>query len=326
MDPFTHALSGMAASFCLPLNKKRQHVFCILAASLPDIDNLAFLWGHEAYLIHHRGFCHSFAGGFLLAVILLLIYRRFDKDFAWYKVLCLAYFLVGLHLFLDVITSYGTQLLLPLSNHRWSMPCVFIIDFLLTGTLAAGVFGACVVKKHRKKIALFTMTFIFLYPGFCKIIHFFQLERSKTVLSHEIKDIHHITVLPDLCAPIYWKIIIEKENYYELRHLSILKDIRLSKSYRYKKADLNQMIKTTPHISFLKTFAWFVDFPVEKQENINQMKSITVFDLKFVTVIPWLKIQRDNRMPFQLHLFYNEQRELKTYYLGTHSTNDNYVE
>ena len=317
MDPITHALSGMAGSLCLPSNTKRQHLYCIIAASLPDIDNLAFLWGQEAYMIHHRGFCHSFIGGFFLAAILVLISRLIDQKYSWKNLFLFTYTLICLHLFLDVITSYGTQLLLPFTHYRYSMPSVFIIDFLLTGSLIIGVSCVFIYPKKRKEIAAIIIAFLLIYPGFCKAIQFIQLERTKTVLSKEIHHKDHINVLPALFAPIYWKVIIEKKNCYEMRHLSIFSDINLVEAYTFEKADLEAIIEQSPDISFIKTFSWFVDYPAIKSHHMGHNKYMTIVDLKFVSVIPWLKELRDhNQMPFQLQLLFNQKNEIEKYFFG----------
>ncbi|MBF0449420.1 MAG: metal-dependent hydrolase [Candidatus Magnetomorum sp.] len=237
-----------------------------------------------------------------------------DNSLKWRNYFFVAYAFIGLHLFLDVITSYGTQIFLPFSNVRYSIPCVFIIDFLLTGVLVAGVIWACFHIKYRQLIASITLGFILIYPGFCKTIQYIQLERSKTVFSQGTESFTSITVLPAFFAPLYWKIIIEKENSYELRHLSILADVMLSQAYIYTKADLKQMIRWVPQVRFIKTFDWFVDFPAERRQKIDQMHCISIFDLKFISAHPWIERLRDvERMPFQLHLFFNDHHQFVNY-------------
>ncbi|KPA10193.1 membrane protein containing DUF457, transmembrane [Candidatus Magnetomorum sp. HK-1] len=314
MDPLTHALSGMAGSYCLPSVTKRQSLYCIIAASLPDIDNFVFLFGEEAYLLHHRGFCHSFIGGIVLASLLVWIFRIFDKQIKWFKGFYIAFGLICLHLFLDVITSYGTQLFLPFSNLRCTIPCVFILDFLFTGILLIGVIWCFFHQKYRKTIATLCMGFIIIYPGFNKIIQLIKLERSKTALTQASISYHKITVLPALLAPFNWKIIVERESTYELYHLPLMANLNPNQAHIYEKADLNRIIDMAPNVRFIKTFDWFVDYPAAKYQKTNQNNCITFFDLKFITVIPWFKnLHNFEKMPFKLRIFLDDEHQYVSY-------------
>jgi len=305
VDPLTHALSGLTVSLCLPDQTKRQHIFCIIAASLPDIDNFSVLIGKEIYLMYHRGFCHSFLGGFILAFILTWIFRFFNKDFKWFRHLCLFYSLVCLHLFLDLITSYGTQLFSPFTNYRCAIPCVFIIDFILTGVLISGVVLSYFKPKNRRLIAMSCICIILIYPIFGKIVQRIQLERAKTILKQDSQSIH---VLPAFLAPLYWKVIVDKSSHYELRHLSLFSAIDMYPSHNYEKADLNKFLQQPPSNSLLKTFAWFVDYPAI----LRDTNGLKIIDLKFISAIPWLHKLHDNKhVPFMLSIGSDNQYRLQ---------------
>jgi inner membrane protein len=305
MDPLTHALSGLTVSFCLPEQTKRQHIFCLIAASLPDIDNLFFILGKESYLMYHRGFCHSFFGGLLLAIILTSLFHLFRNNMKWTSRLYLAYALVCLHLFLDLITSYGTQLFAPFTSYRCAIPCVFIIDFILTGFLLICVMMSILAQKHRKTIARIGLCFILIYPFFCKMVQFIQLERSKTVLNQNSRAIH---VLPGMLAPVYWKVIIENESCYELRHLSIFSTIQQYPPYTFEKANFNALISQFPNHSLIKTYDWFVDYPAQ----IKGADCLKVFDLKFISANPRLnRFQNRKHIPFMLCIYPDNQLKLK---------------
>ena len=258
--------------------------------------------GKEFYLLYHRGFCHSFFGGLLLSIILTGLFRFFDKDFSWLRSLCLSYSLVCLHLFLDVITSYGTQLFAPFSNYRCAIPCVFIIDFFLTGVLISGVVFALWQTNKRKMIALGCVCFILIYPLFGKMIQYIQLERTKTVLQMNYQDIY---VLPDFLAPFYWKVIVDKGSHYELRHLSLFCVLEMYPAYIFDKANLNKYVQQIQN-SLLTTYAWFVDYPAVLTRKNN---TIRVIDLKFLSAIPWLN--QSDYIPFTLSIYPDNKCILK---------------
>jgi len=305
MDPLTHALSGLTASFCLPKQTKRHHLFCIIAAILPDVDNLSFLMGREIYLLYHRGFCHSFLGGIILSVLLTGSFRFFDKNLTWRRGIFLSYSLVCLHLFLDLITSFGTQLFSPVTNYRCAIPCVFIIDFILTGVLISGVLLSFFRPKHKKVIAISCLCIILIYPAFGKMIQLIQLERAKTVLNQDYQSIH---VVPAFFAPLYWKVIVEKASHYELRHLSIVSAIENYPSFIFKKANLNVLTEKTTH-SLIQTYEWFADYPAELERDSNCQE---IIDLKFISANPWFHQFRDRtHIPFMLSICPDNQCILK---------------
>jgi len=297
VDPITHALSGLSVSYSLPEQTKRQHIFCIIAASLPDIDNLSFLFGKEMYLLHHRGFCHSFFGGLLLSLLLTGIFRLIYKDVKCLRCLYLSYALVCLHLFLDLITSYGTQLFAPFTNYRCAIPCVFIIDFFFTGILISGILLSSILLKRRKAISMACVCFILIYPIFGKIIQSIQLERTKIVLQQDNQSIH---ILPAFFSPLYWKIIVENDSHYELRHLSVFSAIKLYPSRRYDKAHLDKFIQQSPNNSLLKSYAWFVDYPAV----LKKSKNLQIIDLKFISANVWFHhLYDDKHIPFMLYVY-----------------------
>jgi inner membrane protein len=303
MDPLTHALSGLTASYCLPEKTNRHHLFCVVASCLPDIDNLSFLLGKEMYLLNHRGFCHSLLGGLILSVFLTVIFRYFDKRVSWQRGLFLSYSLICLHLFLDLITSFGTQLFSPFTNYRCAIPCVFIIDFFLTSILLSGVILSFYMPKMRKAISMACLCMILIYPIFGKMVQLIQFERAKTVLKQDSQSIH---VLPAFFTPLYWKVIVDKSTHYELRHLSILSAIDNYPSYKYKKANIKTEKKSKDPL--LKTYAWFVDFPAVLD---GDTKCQEIIDLKFMSANPWFHQFHDRRhMPFKLTICPDSQCKL----------------
>jgi len=303
VDPLTHVLSGLTVSFCLPEQTKRQHIFCMIAASLPDIDNFAALFGREFYLMHHRGFCHSLIGGVILSIILTGILRFSSKEEKSFRYFVLFYSLICLHLFLDLITSYGTQLFSPFTNYRCAIPCVFIIDLILTGVLFVGVAFCLITPKKRKMIAVSCFCFIFVYPLFGKIVQRIQLERVKTVLKQEARSIH---VLPSLFSPLYWKVIVDQTSHYELRHLSLLSQIETYPSYTFEKVSFHKLLQKSPNHSILKLYSWFADFPaVLKDDSSNSMR---IVDLKFISANPLFHQLFDiDHIPFMLTINPNNQ-------------------
>jgi inner membrane protein len=136
MDPVTHVaggiLVGQAVCHRFPTGKWLI-VFTALCAWIPDIDNVVTFLGPEAYMRYHRGLTHSILGGAVLAALLTAAFRPLSRAAPFLKVFALAYGCILLHDLLDVITTYGTQILLPFSDARIGLPAVFIVDPIYTG-------------------------------------------------------------------------------------------------------------------------------------------------------------------------------------------------
>src|SRR3990172_4517704 len=120
MDPITHGFSGILISrtgFYQRWGRAASITF-VAGALIPDIDHFTLrLAGPVAYLKYHRGFTHSIIGIIPLALIIAFIVPMFFKQirgkadyltFAGMSALG-----IGTHIFLDIITSYGTQVFFP---------------------------------------------------------------------------------------------------------------------------------------------------------------------------------------------------------------------
>ncbi len=99
----------------------------------PDLDMLARLGGEFASMVHHRGITHSLL---ILAVISPLVgyagYRWSGRRDHWLVWAHLAFWALVTHPLLDLFTTYGTQLFAPLSDHRFALDAVSIVDLACT--------------------------------------------------------------------------------------------------------------------------------------------------------------------------------------------------
>jgi hypothetical protein len=118
----THILSGWCLGNLLPFTP-RQRLFCMMAASLEDVDGLGILWSQEAYWALHHKLGHCIAFGLLMTAILTaLSKRRYLLCFVTYLSL------FHLHIFLDVLGSgenWDMYYLWPFNDFRiktWGWP------------------------------------------------------------------------------------------------------------------------------------------------------------------------------------------------------------
>ena len=121
---------------------KKAPLWGAALGTLPDLDVLAnpFLTEMQA-LAWHRSFTHSIVFVVLMAPLLGALLRRFhaDDDVPWMHWAGLVAACLGTHVALDVLTTYGTQVFWPFSNHPLIVGSIFIIDPLYTVPLATGL-------------------------------------------------------------------------------------------------------------------------------------------------------------------------------------------
>ncbi len=162
MDPVTHAASGAVAMLALPSRPASRWAvpLAALAAASPDLDIL-FASTPLQFLLLHRGITHSLACmpvlGLLLALCCYPLWRASTPGrWSFVKVWLLACGMVLLHIWLDVVTTYGTMIFLPFSHQRVRLNGVFIIDLLLTLPLLWAVW-----RWRRRRALIF-----WPWPGF----------------------------------------------------------------------------------------------------------------------------------------------------------------
>ncbi len=169
MDTVTHGLAGWLLARAIPPSKRVQGATAalVVGAVLPDADNIASLFGSEAYLRVHRGISHGLLGIALTSLVVALLFRRFGRWKDW-KALYLLTLLGQLsHIGLDLLNSYGTQIFQPFSNARVAFDVLFIVDLAFSGIIAAGLF----LSRKRPRAAQAALAALLLYTGGAFALH-----------------------------------------------------------------------------------------------------------------------------------------------------------
>jgi inner membrane protein len=174
MDPISQAALGAVTGQAVGQARLGMRAAAVgaVAGALPDIDVLFSISGdYFDQLVLHRGITHSLlfapvAGPILGALVWWCERRRLAPDGSaapdlgrlgmWMLVVGLA---LLSHPLLDVLTPYGTQLLLPFSDARFAINAMPIIDPAYTLILLIGLLAAARLWRHRAQtVAAFTLT------------------------------------------------------------------------------------------------------------------------------------------------------------------------
>jgi inner membrane protein len=152
MDNIAHTLAGLAlAEAGLKRRTALGTVTLAIAANLPDIDALTYMFGDGAdSLSFRRGWTHGPIAWIVLPLLLAAVIVGWDRAFGdrpgrrhtpvntgWLVVLAM----IGVlsHPLLDLMNTYGVRLLMPFSGRWFYGDALFIVDPWLWLTLAVGV-------------------------------------------------------------------------------------------------------------------------------------------------------------------------------------------
>lgn len=137
MDTITHGITGalIAKAFFSEREGRDATLAVTAGAVFPDCDILvsSFYPQRIDFLRIHRGATHSMAMlpvFALLLGVLMCLWTRERRKWALFSALCAVG--LGSHIFLDVITSYGTMVWSPIRDTRVSWDLIFIVDLVST--------------------------------------------------------------------------------------------------------------------------------------------------------------------------------------------------
>lgn len=190
-------------------------IFWLLIASvnLPDLDVVMAFFGDPILTIKtHRWITHSVLAAPFFALVPAAIFYRFSKlkDFRLLWLTALTGIL--LHITCDLVTPYGTMLLAPVSNHRFTLSSQFIVDLYFTlGLLAFILLGKYHSRKkqiwHRAGIAFLVA---YLLGTFC--IHEYADAKVRRAVSDKHFAFTKISTLPMPLSIFEWGGLVQASD------------------------------------------------------------------------------------------------------------------
>lgn len=184
----------------------------VLFGLMPDFDVISSLWGPWSSIVHHRGFTHSIFFAPLMAPLAgYLVWRlskRRGKPTQWMH--CIFWALLT-HPLLDVFTTYGTQLLTPVSDTRFALDGISIIDPLYTLPLLFALILAFIWRKTPQRgqyltsIALAATT---AYLG----LGYFTGQKARHAAEQQLSpelELGRVKATPTLANLVLWRVMAE---------------------------------------------------------------------------------------------------------------------
>jgi inner membrane protein len=257
------------------------------------------------YLLNHRGVTHSLVllpvWALLYSWILAKVLREPAGWRALYGVTALA---LLSHIVGDLITSFGTVVLAPLSDWRAAIGTTFIIDLWFSGIILAGLVLSAVF--YRSKVPALAASLVLAgYVGF----QYVQRERAiefgtEYARSMGIKDAR-VTVHPRPVSPFNWSVFVSDAQAHRFAHVNLVRKeprryrpgdgfiARIDSPYlpleqaiwvrraRYGETD-QATIREAWNAHALDFFRWFADLPAF--DGVSEGSTCVWFtDLRFLT-------------------------------------------
>ncbi len=274
---------------------------------LPDSDIVLRLISDPMYLQHHRGLTHSLLMLPLWSwLIFSLSSRQVKQNPAMPKLIGLA---LLLHIALDVITTYGTMLLAPVSDKRFSVDLVFIIDPLFSACLLIPLLAGFIWKQYARRLSIISFALAFSYL----LLAYSNQQQAIELTRKAYPDAIAYHALPMAFSPFNWQLIAEYPDYYVRAAVNLKPDFpglrplfdptfvttllstRISAPDQIQWQQLPAM-HTVNHVDQLPGtafYAWFTRFPVLLKQDKD---AIDFGDLAFGAGAPGV------HAAFQLHI------------------------
>lgn len=264
MDSITHiVLGGCIGQVTLGKKVGRKAVLWgAIADTVPDFDVFISPFVHQVQsLLTHRGFTHSvfFAAGFPILMGMLLA-RWYKKDNIPWQNWAL---LIGLgtfsHIFIDSLTNYGTGLLEPFCNHRFSYTTIFIADPLFTLPMLIA-FVVLLFKKvsfaFKNKIARWALILSGIY--LCWTIYnrsYFESHFEDQLTQQHIPFTGQ-SLTPSPLNNILWSTIAKSDSGFYQGHYSLMDDsARVDFNYIPAHKELGNAFSQYKEYQLLERFA-----------------------------------------------------------------------
>ncbi len=200
-----------------------------VAGTLPDLDAFIDHGDAVANMTYHRAESHSLFWLTLASPVLAAIVSRVtgetDQFRRWWLALWLA---LVTHPLLDTLTVYGTQLLLPFTDHPFGVGSIFIIDPLYTLPLLVGL--AIAVARGRDHGGLrwnagaLALSTAYLIWSVAAQAHVREL--AEDTLAAAGRPAQRLLVTPTAFNTLLWRVVAMREDGYEEGFHSLLDDAR----------------------------------------------------------------------------------------------------
>lgn len=308
MDTTTHALAGyMIAKTGIGRDTGKWGTIAgVSAAVFPDIDLALGFLGTEFSLKYHRGLTNSVFLIIPFSLLLAWVFVKTSKMKRFWTFFFIGVIEMLVHTFFDVMGSYGTMILSPFSNIRFSLDWVFIVDFFLVFTFLFPLIAFRFWKGKEQLMARISVLLAGSYIALCAYNHAWSLSLAQDHVRQRGLLVEDVASLPQPLSPFRWGhyILTEKQIYRGFVRLigadekdptqggtsltRFLAQYQPISRLQYKELDRfdnSIWVERALRLEGVKTFYWFARFPVARDNGVvNGNHRVEFFDLRFGSI------------------------------------------
>lgn len=301
MDPITHGLTAFAASKTgfLKAPVRIATIAFLAGALLPDLDIVLSLFGPDVSLRHHRGLTHSIVAAPFFSLIIGFVIYKIGSFKRFYVISAMVFLGVLSHIFLDLITAFGTVIFDPINTDRYSLNLVFILDPFLTIPLI--VVSVLIIKRKidAQRWSRVLLIYVAVYLVFCLGMRLYNEDRLLSYAESRGIEVSRHTVFPSMLAPVRWLGIFEYDGDYYRVPMNMFSSEPLTHE-RVRIEDENPLISSARQSDIGRLYHWFANYPVARHREEGGFDIVEFYDFKYRTL-------RAGKLPFMLKLTYDKK-------------------
>lgn len=291
MDNLTHSLTGALAAKIIestfpalaeePKTQRKKFWLLVSSANIPDIDVALGLFSDPIFAIHHhRGITHSLLFAPVFALLPALLFYKLGK-LKNFKMLWI-YGLIGiwLHIFFDLITPFGTQLLSPFSVTRFSLDLMFIIDPFFTGILGLTLLFGKLFKSWRRPFLFGGIFWVGLYLLLEVINHHRACQRIEAALQSNGVTVTKVSAFPQPLSIFRWMGLAQTKDGVAQTFVAFLSDEENLQFTKYENAE-DEFVLQALQAPETKWYLTFARYPWVTSERRDDTQLVEMQDLQF---------------------------------------------
>lgn len=226
MDSLTQIALGIATAELVAGKKLQNKTFYYgaILGTIPDLDIVAgkFMSDVNGIAIH-RGLSHSLLFFAFLSPILGWAISKTEKNtISFRSASLLTFWCLVTHVFLDLFTSWGTQILWPL-NYRFALKTIFVIDPLYTIPLIISLIFVWRDKEFlvRRKYLIRGLVMSSSYLLLTCLLKLFAVHQFENALENQKLTYEELIVKPTAFNCILWNANVATSKGYYLADYSL---------------------------------------------------------------------------------------------------------
>lgn len=227
MDSLTQFALGAtigAATLSRKIGPRRAVIVGGLLGTAPDLDVFLPFDGPIDSFVEHRGWTHSLIVHSVLAPVigwgLHRLFRARAPDLSLVQMIGVVWLCLTTHALLDWTTTYGTQILWPLTDRPFALSWIFIIDPLYTLPLLIAVLGGLIAGARWSGVrrgAVVALALSTAYLGWTGVSQQIGRDKVQQALDAAGVEAEQITMIPMPFNSLLWRgIAIDGDVYYNI--------------------------------------------------------------------------------------------------------------